>query len=73
MSKTFSCRELGGICDEDFSGDTLKEIIDKGMKHMSGDQAHMEHIAVLAMTSGETKEQWQARMQKEFKTKPEDK
>jgi predicted small metal-binding protein len=73
MSKTFTCKELGGICDKKFSGKSLKEIMDKGMKHMSGDQAHMEHIAVLAMTGTETKDEWQARMQKAFKAKSEDK
>jgi hypothetical protein len=73
MSKTFTCKELGGICDKKFSGKTFKEIMDKGMKHMSSDQAHMEQVAVLAMTSSETQEQWMARMQKEFKAKPEDK
>jgi hypothetical protein len=33
----------------------------------------MEHIAVLAMTGTETKDEWQARMQKAFKAKSEDK
>jgi hypothetical protein len=73
MAKTFTCKELGGICDKGFSGNSLKEIMEKGMRHMSSDQAHMEHVAVLAMTTGETQEQWFARMQKEFKAKPEDK
>jgi hypothetical protein len=73
MSKTFTCKELGGICDKKFSGSTFKQIMDKGMKHMSSDQAHMEQVAVLAMTGNETQEEWLVRMQREFKAKPEDK
>jgi len=34
MSKSFTCRELMGICDEIFYGDTLMEIVQKGMEHM---------------------------------------
>ena len=34
MSKPFTCRELMGICDEIFYGDTLMEIVQKGMEHM---------------------------------------
>ena len=30
MSKPFTCRELMGICDEIFYGDTLMEIVQKG-------------------------------------------
>ena len=35
MSKTFTCRELGGVCEEKFSGDTLMEIVQKAMPHIS--------------------------------------
>lgn len=72
MSKTFTCKELGGICDEAFSGDTLDEIIQKGMGHMGIDEAHKSKIANLETDSGENKQQWYARMQQEFETKPED-
>lgn len=66
MTKTFTCRELGGICEEKFSGNTLGEIMSKGTEHMKSDSAHMDQIAVLAMTTGETQEQWMQRMEKEF-------
>lgn len=48
MSKPFTCRELMGICDEIFYGDTLMEIVQKGMEHMGSDDAHKDHIAGLA-------------------------
>ena len=54
MSKPFTCRELMGICDEIFYGDTLMEVVQKGMEHMRSDDAHKDHIAGLAGGSRET-------------------
>ena len=48
MSKPFTCRELMGICDEIFYGDTSMEIVQKGMEHMGSDDAHKDHIVGLA-------------------------
>ena len=72
MSKTFTCEELGGICNKRFSGNTLEEIMQKGMEHMGSDEEHMKHIANLSETTGESKEKWVERMQLEFDVKPED-
>ncbi len=72
MSKIFTCRELGGVCEMKFSGNTLMEIIQKGMLHMGSDDVHKQHTASLAATSGENKEQWMERIQKEFDAKPDD-
>jgi hypothetical protein len=72
MSKTFTCRELGGICDEKFSGDTFMEIMQKGAGHMMSDDAHKEAIMSMEKNTGENKEQWMERMQKEFDAKPEE-
>jgi hypothetical protein len=73
MTKTFTCRELGGICDEKFSGSTFMEIVNSGMQHMQSDDAHKAKMASLMSDSGETKEQWFERMQKEFDARSEDK
>jgi len=72
MSKTFTCRELGGICDEAFSGDTLMEIIEKGSRHMMSDEAHKTAIMNMEKETGENQEQWMARMQSKFDAMPED-
>jgi hypothetical protein len=73
MSKTFTCRELGGICDEKFSGESFGDIVKKGMEHMAIDNAHMNYIAEMAERTGEDQDQWFDRMQKEFDARPEDK
>jgi predicted small metal-binding protein len=72
MTKTFTCKELGGVCDAAFSGDSLMSIMQKAMPHMQSDEAHREHIAQLAETSGESQEQWFERMQTAFDGKPTD-
>lgn len=72
MSKTFTCRELGGVCEEKFSGGSLMEIMQKAMPHMGSDKAHTEQVATLAQRSGENREQWMERMQREFDAKPEE-
>ena len=71
MGKIFFCRELGGVCDEVFSGESFAEIMQKGMPHMQSDEAHKEHIAGMEQRTGESKEQWLDRMQKEFDAKPD--
>ncbi len=71
MTKTFTCRELGGICDEKISGSTFPEIIDKGMQHMMSDEAHKAKMMSMSEAT-ETKEQWFERVQKEFDARQED-
>jgi hypothetical protein len=73
MTKTFTCRELGGICDEKITGSTFMEVIQKGMQHMQADADHMKKMGDLSNTTGETKEQWFERMQKVFDARLEDK
>ena len=71
MSKTFTCTELGGTCEQEFSGDSLEEVVQKGMPHMMADEAHKESIMRIEERTGENKEQWMGRMQKEFDSKLE--
>ncbi len=72
MSKTFTCRELGGVCDEKFFGDTFDEIMQKGSAHMMSDDEHKESIMNIEQRTGENKDQWMERMQREFDNKPND-
>lgn len=72
MSKSFTCREFGGVCDEKFSGDTLMEVIQNGMPHMLSDEAHKASIMDMEKRTGENQAQWMERMQQEFDAKSED-
>ncbi len=72
MSKTFICRELGGTCDEKFSGDSLMEIVQKGMPHMMSDESHKASIMGMEKSTGENQAQWMERMQKEFDARDAD-
>ena len=72
MTKTFTCKELGGVCDEKFSGETLMDIVQKGMPHMMADEAHKASIMDMEKRTGENQTQWMERMQKEFDAAVED-
>lgn len=48
------------------------EIMQKGGPHMMGDDAHKESIMSLEARTGENKEEWMARLERELIAKPED-
>jgi predicted small metal-binding protein len=72
MSKTFACRDLGGTCDAQFSGETVMEIMQKAGPHMMSDDAHKASVMSLETRTGETKDQWMVQIQSEFDAKPQD-
>jgi hypothetical protein len=72
MTKTFTCKELGGVCGEKFSGETFADIVQKAMPHMMSDEAHTASIMDLESRTGENQAQWMDRMQGEFDTRQED-
>ncbi len=71
MIKTLTCRELGGICDEPFSGEVFMDIVNQASAHMMADKAHLDVIMEMEKRTGETKDQWMERMQKVFDAKSE--
>lgn len=73
MSKTLTCRELGGVCDAQFSGDSFMEVMQKGAVHMMSNDAHKESIMGMEQRTGESQQQWMERMQREFDAKADDK
>ena len=66
MIKTFTCKELGGTCDQKFSGATLTDIIQQAMHHMMSDDVHKANIMEMEKRTGENQDEWMARMQREF-------
>jgi predicted small metal-binding protein len=72
MTKTLTCRQLGGTCDEQFPGSSFTEIMQHVAPHMMADEAHKASIIGMEERTGENKEQWMARMQAEFDAKRED-
>lgn len=72
MTKTFTCRELGGICDEKFSGSSFPEIMHKAAEHMMSDDAHKQKMMSMGGEGGESREEWFTRKQGEFDQRQED-
>lgn len=73
MTKTFTCKELGGVCEEKFSGGSLEELMQKAMLHMMSDDDHKRKIMDMEGDTGESREEWTKRMQEEFEKREEDK
>ena len=50
--KTMTCNQLGGACDNPFSGNTFEEIAEQSKQHgmemfQKGDPAHMEAMQAM--------------------------
>jgi len=58
--KKFTCKELGGPCEELFEGTTLEEVGNKGGEHImkSTDDAHKALREQMAQSSEEEKQKW---------------
>ena len=72
MTKTFTCRELGGTCDQSFTGESVEDILRQAGSHMMADEEHAAAIMALAERTGESKEAWTERMKKEFDARQAD-
>jgi hypothetical protein len=71
--KIFTCREMGGPCDEAFEGATAEEVGNKGGKHImsSTDDAHKPMRDQMATSSEENKNKWWAWFNGEWDKKAE--
>ncbi len=67
--KTFTCKELGGTCDQTFSGETFEALMNQAVGHMMSDDAHRASIMGMEARTGENQEQWMTRMRAEFDAK----
>ncbi len=73
MTKTFTCHELGGACDAQFSGDTVMKIHAEGWPaHDVGQETHKAAVMSLPERTGESRNQWMVRIQGEFDAKAHD-
>ena len=77
--KTMTCKQLGGVCDEEFHAETFEEIAELAKKHgmemfQKGDEAHMKVMGEMKelMTDPEAMKNWMDNMKKEFDALPDD-
>jgi len=58
--KKFTCKEMGGSCEESFEGETFKEVGEKGGMHImnSTDEDHGEIRKEMANSSEEDVKKW---------------
>ena len=74
MSKTITCREMGGTCDEGFSADTLKEINDMDHAHVTAatDDEHKALMEKMKAITPEELAEWNTKMEAVFAEKADD-
>lgn len=58
--KKFTCREMGGPCDEEFEGETMHDVAGKGGKHIMSttDEAHKPMRDMMATSKPEDQARW---------------
>lgn len=71
MEKSFTCKELGGVCNEVFTGADFKAVGEMGGKHImeSEDEAHADMKKQMMESSEEDKQKWWDWFQQEWDKK----
>lgn len=71
--KKFTCKEMGGSCDEVFEGATAEEVVKKGGAHImsSTDEAHKPVRERMAKLSEEDSNKWRKWFQGEWDKRAE--
>ncbi len=71
--KTMTCRQLGGACDEEFTGNSFEEIAKQSQAHgremvMKGDQDHVDAMDAMQelMQKPEALNQWYEDRRQEY-------
>jgi hypothetical protein len=72
--KKFTCREMGGVCDEVLEGETMDEVSKKGMAHVQGadDDAHKKIVSDMDTQGEEGKAKWTEWFKGEWDKKAEE-
>jgi hypothetical protein len=77
--KSMTCKQLGGACDERFSGNTFDEMAEKSKAHGAKmfelqDEAHFEamHAVMAMMEEPEKMRAWLDAKRAEFDALPDD-
>ena len=73
--KTMTCRQLGGACDEKFTGETFEEIAKQSRQHgkemyKKGDVAHLRAMQEMSemMNDPEAMDTWMEKKRKQFES-----
>jgi predicted small metal-binding protein len=71
--KKFTCRDIGGVCDEEITGSTAEEVARKSYQHIkaAGDEEHRELKRTIDDMSEGEKDKWMEDFQKTFDAAPD--
>ena len=76
MAKKITCRQMGGPCDLEMTGDSVDEIVGKGAAHLAemAEQGDAEHKAAVEMMNSSDpagKEEWFKKFAETFANAPD--
>ena len=78
--KTMTCRQLGGLCDQEFHAETFDEMVKLSQQHgiemaKKGDEEHIKVMEKMreGMNDPEAMKEWVEKVRKEFEALSEDK
>lgn len=71
--KKFICREMGGPCDAEISGNTPEEVMNNGVAHVMAaqDETHGKIAEQMKNSTDEEKKQWNDWFMTIWNNKPE--
>jgi len=74
--KKLTCRDLGGPCDKEITGNSFKEVGKKSYDHVmeqinSGDEAHRAAAAKMKNATPEQQKTWMAEFERKYNEAPE--
>ena len=77
--KTMTCKQIGGICEQEFHSDTFEEMSALSKRHamemfQQGDEAHIKAMNEMRelMRSSDVMKSWMENKRKEFEALPDD-
>jgi hypothetical protein len=78
--KTMTCKQLGGVCDEAFQGESFEQVAELAKNHGMGmflkaDESHMRAMVEMKelMQNPEKMQEWMKKKEEELNALPEDK
>jgi predicted small metal-binding protein len=72
--KTFTCSEMGGVCESAISGGSAEAVMENGHKHVEGatDDAHNDLRTKMKEGGDEAMEEWKKGFMVKWEAKAED-
>jgi predicted small metal-binding protein len=71
--KKMTCRDMGGTCDMEVTGETMEEMMENGKQHVHSqeDEGHKQIVSQMEAASPEEMEAWKRDFAAKFESAPD--